>query len=99
MAQSEICPVPPWRGLGLGLHSNSGPMTLKFLCLAVDTLSPVLQPQELPGKQGKAEAPLSRDQTAQDRLRAEHKALLKQFVRFTRLGASPPLVLVQSQTG
>ena len=59
------------QGLGLGLHTNSVPITPKLLCLGVGTLSPALQPQELPGKHGKVEALLQHEQTAQGRPRAE----------------------------
>lgn len=52
------------QGLGLGLHHNSVPITPKFLHLGVGALSPALEPRELPGKRGEAEAPLWHEQMA-----------------------------------
>lgn len=54
-------------------RDNSVPMTPKLLLLGDGALSPALQPLELPGKQGGAETLLQHEQTAQGRLRPEHK--------------------------
>lgn len=96
IARGATCPMPPLVAAWPRLAQEPSAHHTRTPGLGDGVLSPVLQPLEPPGMQGKAEALLQHKQTAQDRLRFEQKALSEIVPPLHQTGCQPFPGLVPS---